>query len=227
MRSLPVAPRDAVRLRARDGPRRSARSRRPSSWRDRTMCPTPIGRIHTRVAIIFLPAVLGLILSLITGREDWIVLIGVYLLLGVALDTAVYSWAGPVPAAVDDVRARAGRVRAALRAGQHPEARPVSTLGGDHLLLGLWILAIWTKIVLLPLVSLTYLESAGEFRRVAWSIPESQVPLAVGAHHRGGGEGRARAGARARPPACTRRRSSGCRPVGDPRGAGCDARRWS
>ena len=56
------------------------------------MCPTPLGRVHTRVAIIVGPALLGLVLSLVTGRADWIVLIGVYLLLGVFLDTCVYSW---------------------------------------------------------------------------------------------------------------------------------------
>src|SRR5436305_3684693 len=56
------------------------------------MCPTPIGRIHTRVSILFLPAVLGTILSIATGRSGFIVLIGVYLLLGVALDTGIYSW---------------------------------------------------------------------------------------------------------------------------------------
>ena len=43
-----------------------------------------------------------------------------------------------------------------------------------------WILAIpLTKVVLPPLFSLTYLESAGEIRRIEWSIPESQVPLPV------------------------------------------------
>src|SRR3954466_1773164 len=56
------------------------------------MCPTPTGRIHTRTATIVLPALLGLILSLITGHWDWVVLIGVYYLLGIFLDTAVYSW---------------------------------------------------------------------------------------------------------------------------------------
>src|SRR3954466_8799240 len=56
------------------------------------MCPTPTGRIHTRTATIVLPALLGLILSLISGHWDWLVLIGVYYLLGIFLDTAVYSW---------------------------------------------------------------------------------------------------------------------------------------
>src|SRR4051794_41645310 len=56
------------------------------------MCPTPTGRIHTRTATIVLPAIFGLIVSLITGHWDWLVLIGVYYLLGTFLDTAVYSW---------------------------------------------------------------------------------------------------------------------------------------
>src|SRR4051794_30967693 len=56
------------------------------------MCPTPTGRIHTRTATFVLPALFGLIVSLISGHWDWLVLVGVYYLLGVFLDTAVYSW---------------------------------------------------------------------------------------------------------------------------------------
>src|SRR3954465_13474189 len=56
------------------------------------MCPTPTGRIHTRTATFVLPAIFGLIVSLVTGHWDWLGLIGVYHLLGIFLDTAVYSW---------------------------------------------------------------------------------------------------------------------------------------
>src|SRR4051812_49630016 len=57
------------------------------------MCPTVIGRIHTRVSIILLgPAVIGLIFTLVTGDIDWLVLVGVYLMLGIFLDTAIYPW---------------------------------------------------------------------------------------------------------------------------------------
>ena len=56
------------------------------------MCPTPTGRIHTRTATIFLPALLGLIASLVTGHCDWLVLIGIYYVMGIFLDTVVYSW---------------------------------------------------------------------------------------------------------------------------------------
>ena len=142
------------------------------------MCPTPTGRIHTRVATIALPALLGLALSLLTSRPDWIVLIGVYLLLGVALDTAVYSW---------------------LLKYQPPWMTFVLALGEFGLLYVLanvleldlspaeaialywasWILAVVTKVVLLPIFSLTYLESAFEFRSTRWSVPPSQAALPV------------------------------------------------
>jgi len=56
------------------------------------MCPTVLGRIQTRTVILIGPAILGLVLSLATGKAGWIVLIGVYLLLGVALDTGFYPF---------------------------------------------------------------------------------------------------------------------------------------
>lgn len=140
------------------------------------MCPTPIGRIHTRVAIIVLPALLGTVLSIATGRPDWIVLIGVYLLLGVSLDAGVYSW---------------------LLKYQPPWMTGILALGefgllyvlADVLKLDLapleaillfwasWLLAAVTRFVVLPIVSLTYIESAWEFRRIEWSIPPSSVEM--------------------------------------------------
>ncbi len=142
------------------------------------MCPTPIGRVHTRVAILVGPAILGLILSIVTGRPDWIVLIGVFLLLGVFLDACVYSW---------------------LLKYQPPWMTGVLALAEFGLLYVLaqllelnlspaeaiifywvsWVLATATRIALLPLASLTYIESAGEFRRIEWSIPPVQAPLPI------------------------------------------------
>jgi hypothetical protein len=42
-----------------------------------------------------------------------------------------------------------------------------------------WIVAAITKIVVLPIASLTYVESAAEFRRPAWSVPPPLEPLPV------------------------------------------------
>src|SRR6476661_4937181 len=56
------------------------------------MCPTVIGRVHTRTATFVGPAIIGLIFSLVSGHWDWLVLVGVYLMLGIFLDTAIYPW---------------------------------------------------------------------------------------------------------------------------------------
>jgi prepilin signal peptidase PulO-like enzyme (type II secretory pathway) len=135
------------------------------------MCPTTLGRIHTRVAtLVFLPLVLGLILWAVTGNPNYVVLLGIYLLLGVALDVVVYAWAIKYqPPWMTFVLALAelGLLYATARV-LHID---LTTLEAIAFFWAAWLLAVGTKIVLLPIVSLTYLESAGEFRREQWSIP--------------------------------------------------------
>jgi hypothetical protein len=142
------------------------------------MCQTPLGRVHTRVATIILPALLGLILSLVTGRPDWIVLIGVYLLLGVFLDTCVYSWILKYqPPWMTGVLALVEfGLLYVLAQVLELDLAPLEAIA---LYWGSWVLATVTRIVVLPNLSLTYIESAGEFRRIAWSLPPEQTPVPV------------------------------------------------
>jgi hypothetical protein len=145
------------------------------------MCPTPIGRIHTRVATIVMgPAVLGLIITLITGHLDWIVLVGVYLLMGTVLDSVVYPLVLKYqPPWMTFVLALA-EWGLLLAITQLLEGFPnISVLEASIFYWACWVLAAIIKIVVLPIISLTYLESAGEFRRVEWSLPPEQVALPV------------------------------------------------
>jgi hypothetical protein len=145
------------------------------------MCPTPIGRVHTRVATIVLgPAVLGLILTIVSGDLDWIVLIGVYLLLGVVLDTAVYSWVLKYQPPWMTFVLGLAEYGLLLAITQLLEGFPnISVVEATIFFWASWVLAIIVKIAVLPIISLTYLESAGEFRRIAWSLPPEQVALPV------------------------------------------------
>jgi hypothetical protein len=140
------------------------------------MCPTVLGRVQTRIAILIPPAILGAILALVFSAPGFLTIIGVYLLLGVALDAGFYSW---------------------IIKWQPPWLTFVLAVGEFILMfilamvldLGLaawaaivwfwvaWTLAIWTKIVVLPLISLTWIENGGEFRSTGWSIPPGQEPL--------------------------------------------------
>ncbi len=142
------------------------------------MCPTPLGRTQTRTAILVGPAILGLILSLVTGEAGWIVLIGIYLLMGVVLDILVYpfviKWQPPwltfVLAVVEFVILYV--LSQALEVGLKPAEAIIFYWVS-------WIIANWTKIVILPIFELTWIESGGEFRETGWSTPAEMEPLPV------------------------------------------------
>src|SRR6266508_1276200 len=124
------------------------------------MCPTTLGRIETRVATITLPAIFATILSLVQWRPSWIALIGLYLLLGVALDVLVYSWLLRYqPPWMTFVLAVAefGLLYVLVVVLDDIDLSLAETIAVYWVS---WVLAIWTKSVALPILSLTYLEAA-------------------------------------------------------------------
>src|SRR6185437_12777874 len=112
-----------------------ARCRRRSSHRgpdpaarvkgESTMCPTVLGRVQTRWAILIIPAIIWTIVSLITGNHFSSHVIPV-----------IVYWVS-------------------------------------------WVIAVWTKVVILPLMSLSWIEDAGEFRQTGWSVAPEYLPLPV------------------------------------------------
>jgi hypothetical protein len=142
------------------------------------MCPTPLGRTQTRTAILIGPAILGLILTLVTGKEGFIVLIGIYLIMGVVLDVLFYplviKWQPPW-------------LTFLLAVGEFvilyvlSQVLDVGLTPAEAIIFYWvsWVIANWTKIVILPLMELTWIESGGEFRTTSWTSPPENELLPV------------------------------------------------
>ncbi len=142
------------------------------------MCPTMLGRIETRTAILLPGAILAAVVSLVAQDEGYIVLIGVYLLMGVVLDLAFYPyvvrWQPPWLTFVLGV----GEFAILFVLGQ-ALAVGLSNVDAVWLYWATWALAVSTKIVILPLLSLGWIENGGEFRSTGWSTPPELVPTPV------------------------------------------------
>ena len=142
------------------------------------MCPTPLGRVETRTFILIGPAILGAILSILTGNEGFIVLIGIYLLVGVTLDLTLYplviKWQPPWLTFVLGF----GEFVIVYVLAQVLEVglQPVDAIWFYWVS---WAIAVATRIVVLPILSLTWIENGGEFRQTGWSIPPESTPMPV------------------------------------------------
>jgi hypothetical protein len=166
------------------------------------MCPTHLGRVQTRTFTLIGPAILATVISLVTQNEGWIVTIGIYYLLGVALDLTVYArfvtWQPPwltFVLAVGEFVLLFVLVKV-LEPGHPPYGTPAdeAIVGADDwrpilLYWVSWVIADWTKIVVLPLVSLSWIENGGELRQTGWSVaPRYQtLPMVAKAEAASGG----------------------------------------
>jgi hypothetical protein len=156
------------------------------------VCPTHLGRVQTRTFTLIGPAILATVLSLVTENEGWIVTIGIYYLLGVALDLTVYArfitWQPPwltFVLAVSEFALLFVLVKV-LEPGHAPYGSPAdeAIVGADDwrpivLYWVSWVIADWTKIVVLPLVSLSWIENGGELRATGWSVAPQYQSLPV------------------------------------------------
>jgi hypothetical protein len=142
------------------------------------MCPTTLGRVQTRWAILLGPAIVAAIISLVTGNPGWIVLIGVYFVLGVALDTAFYPFI---------IRWQPPWLTFTLAVGEfvlvyilaHALKVGLTNIAAVVLFWAAWWMAIWITVAVLPLVSLSSIENAGESGATDWSVAPEYVPLPV------------------------------------------------
>ena len=142
------------------------------------MCPSPLGRLQTRTAILFLPAVIGAILSLVTDNEGYIVIIGIYLLVGVTLDLLFYplviNWQPPWLTFVLGLGefVIVYLLAQVLEVGLEPAEAIIWYWVA-------WSIAVASRIVFLPIISLSWIENAGEFRSTGWSVPTSNEPIPI------------------------------------------------
>ena len=115
------------------------------------MCPSVLGRVETRTAILIGPAILGLILYFALDNLGYLVLLGIYYLVGVALDTTIYpqiiKWQPPWLTFV----LGAGEFVIVYVLGQVLNV-PLQPIDAIWFYWVSWVMAVWTRIVILPIV---------------------------------------------------------------------------
>ena len=141
------------------------------------MCPTTLGRMETRAAVVTGPVLLSLLLWLVTGSAAYTELIGLYLAQGLALDALFYPHV---------IRWQPPWLTAVLGVGEfvivyvlaHAVRLDLANVDAVWFYWVSWTIAVSTRIVVLPLLRLTWLEDGGEFRQIHWTVaPERDGQL--------------------------------------------------
>ena len=142
------------------------------------MCPTPLGRVQTRILILILPALIGLVVSLATGNWGYVALVGLYLVMGAFLDLALYGWiVWWQPPWLTGLLGLAEYVLLLMLALSLGFDIPI--WAATVFYVGVWLVAQAVRIALLPLIFLTRIEDGGEVRRLRWTVSPrlEQVPV--------------------------------------------------
>ena len=128
--------------------------------------------------ILIIPAIIGVILWLLTGNEGFIVIIGLYYLIGTVLDLVFYpliiKWQPPWLTFTLAV----GEFILTYIAAQVLEVGLVPWQAVVWFWVA-WTLAIWIKVVVLPLIFLTWVENGGEIREANWSVQPEYEPYPI------------------------------------------------
>jgi hypothetical protein len=134
--------------------------------------------VQTRIMALVIPAIIGLLVSLGTGNWGYLALVGLTLLVGATLDLALY---GPI------VFWQPPWLTGILGLGEYVIVLVLAIVldfgvpfwAATLFYWGIWVVAQWSRIVILPLIFLTRIEDGGQIRGIEWTIPPRMQQLPV------------------------------------------------
>lgn len=137
------------------------------------MCPTLLGRLHTRLAMVALPALAAAIAFWLGAGAHWLALAGMWLVLGAAVDAGLYRplvrWQPGV------LTVGMGLAEWILVAGvAHAVHLGIGVVALSVAYWSGWLVGHAVRLAVLPVVFVTRQEEGGEVGRPRWWIPAGQ-----------------------------------------------------